>query len=107
MRIADARRVAVRVEIPEKYFPFFKHGLRAKVLLPACNNLVVDGIVTKLEFLFENKKAKDANLGLYSSYEQLGETVFYAQILLSGRLPAILKPGSAARVYFTLPGEVQ
>lgn len=100
MQIADVSRMHVRVEVPEAYFSRVKEGLAVDVLVPSLTDVVLPGRVTEVEYLFENKRKKDTQTGLYSSHESLGETVFYARVAIGTEHGLALKPGSIAEVVF-------
>ena len=55
---------------------------------------------TPTEFLFQPKRKKDSERGLYSSHEELGETVFYTRVEIAEQQGVTLKPGTVANVFF-------
>jgi len=91
----------VRVEIPEKYYKYINEGDHVKVRVPGKTDRVLSGNIKGVEFCFENKKTTRFGGGIYSGHENLGETVFYARIVLEKQKEGHeLKPGTVADVYF-------
>ncbi len=100
MKIADTSRMYVRVEVPEQYYPHIRKGLDVQVKIPSITDQILAGKVTDIEFLFQSKRKKDTKAGLYSSYEALGETVFFVRINLAEQKGVSLKPGVVAQIIF-------
>ena len=100
MKIADVSRMYVRGELPEKYFQQVRDGLEVDVSIPALSDTILKGKVTEVEFLFNRKRRKDSEVGLYSGHEALGETVFYVRVELDEQQGVKLKPGVMAEVIF-------
>ena len=100
MKIADVDQMYMRVEVPEKYYTKIHKGMPVTVEVPSLTDIELKGSVSEVKFLFENKRKKDTKLGLYSSHEPLGETVFHVDIQLEEEEQAKLKPGTIATVRF-------
>jgi multidrug efflux pump subunit AcrA (membrane-fusion protein) len=100
MKIADVSRMYLKVEIPERYFNRIRKGLRVEVEVPSTANVRLGGVVSDIEFLFEDKRLKDTKVGLYSSQETLGETVFHVHVEVDDDPDRKLKPGTMATVCF-------
>ncbi|MFC1462333.1 HlyD family efflux transporter periplasmic adaptor subunit [Verrucomicrobiota bacterium] len=100
MKIADVDQMYMRVEVPEKYYARIHKGLPVTVEVSSLTDTKLKGSVSEVKFLFENKRKKDTKLGLYSSHEPLGETVFHVDIQLEEEEQAKLKPGTIATVRF-------
>ncbi len=100
MNISEIAQMYIRIEIPEKYLSKVAKGMGVEVDVPSANRRGIPGTITEIEFLFADKRKKDEDVGLYSSHEHLGETVFYARILLSRQKEGALKAGAVADVVF-------
>jgi hypothetical protein len=100
LRIADAAEMYVRAELPETYYTRVATGMPVTVRIPSLSDASLDGKVSEVEFLFEDKRRKDTKIGLYSSHEALGETVFYARVNVPEQKGVKLKPGAVAEVWF-------
>lgn len=100
MKIADVNQMYMRVEVPEKYYTKIHKGIPVTVEVPSLTDVKLKGSVSEVKFLFEDKRKKDTKLGLYSSHEPLGETVFHVHIQLEQEERAKLKPGTIATVRF-------
>ena len=101
MKIADVNQMYMRVEVPEKYYTRIRKDMPVTVEVPSLTDTKLKGSVSEVKFLFENKRKKDTKLGLYSSHEPLGETVFLVHIQLEEEEGAKLKPGTIATVRFS------
>lgn len=100
MEIADVSRMYLRVEVPEAFFAQVAPGLNVEVRVPSLTDRVLPGSITKKEFLFESKRRSETAVGLYSSHEGLGETVFFVHVALPEMEDVALKPGAVAHVLF-------
>lgn len=100
MEIANVSEMYVRLEVPEKYYALIDPAMAVRVSIPSLTDETFTGTVSKIEFLFENKRKKDTQVGLYSSHENLGETVFLAHVQVPGQKGIKLKPGATAEVRF-------
>ena len=104
MSIPDLSKVSVIVEVPEHFYPKIKKGMSVKVRLPAITQDSLSAKVISIDYFFELKEKKESQLGLYSSHEPLGETVFKVQIQLD-HTPKNLKSNVQAEVYFPFDTE--
>ena len=100
MNVADVSQMYISVEIPEQYADRVQKGMQVEVSLSSLGDQTIPGEISEIEFLFESKRRKDADVGLYSSHEALGETVFHTRVLLPPREDSRLKPGAVAEVRF-------
>ncbi len=98
--IADISRMFIRIEVPEKYFTAVKPDMPVDVRIPSLSEETLAGTVTEIEFLFESKRKKDTQRGLYSAHEPLGETVFFVHVEVAEQKGIKLKPGAVAQVTF-------
>ncbi|NQZ56161.1 MAG: efflux RND transporter periplasmic adaptor subunit [Lentisphaeraceae bacterium] len=93
----DSMRVTARLS--ERYFGEVSVGMKVKVKIPSIDDKTFTGTVRSIDNLFEPLSRKNSQVGLYSSQEPLGETVFTVNIgldLAGGQV----KPGVIADVYF-------
>lgn len=100
VRIADVSRMYVRVELPESLYTSVRVGLPVKLKVRSLNQMTLAGEVSDIEFLFRPRRRKDTQRGLYSSHEELGETVFFARVEVDAGKGVGLKPGAVAEVIF-------
>ena len=100
VRIADVSRMYVRVELPERLYTSVRVGLPVKLKLRSLDEMTLGGEVSDIEFLFRPRRPKDTQRGLYSSHEELGETVFFARVEVDAHEGGGLKPGAMAEVSF-------
>ena len=104
MEIANVSQMYIRVEIPEAFFTQVAKGMLVEVRVPSLTEETLTGRVEEIEFLFENKRRETKEVGLYSSHEALGETIFHARIVVEPREGVTLKPGTMAEVVFPFEG---
>lgn len=100
VQIADVTRMYLRLEIPERYFTFVRQGMPVGVKMRAMAGKLLDGQVAEIEFLFQRRRRRDTQRGMYSSHESLGETVFYIRVEVEEQKGVKLKPGAVADVIF-------
>lgn len=100
MKVADVSEMFLRVQIPEKYASRVAEGMDVQVRLSSEGGRTLPGTISQIELLFEERKPKDSDVGLYSSHERLGETVFHARVVLPPQRGGGLKPGTLADVIF-------
>lgn len=98
--IADVSRMFIRVEVPEHYASQVREGMEVEVVLPGEGRRKLKGTVSEVEFLFEERRRADQDVGMYSSREPLGETVFHVRVALPALEQKTLKPGTVADVLF-------
>ncbi|MCK5849545.1 MAG: efflux RND transporter periplasmic adaptor subunit, partial [Kiritimatiellae bacterium] len=99
MQIADLDRMYMRVEVPEKYYTMVHNGMTVSVDAPSLADAGLKGTVSDIKFLFEDKRRKDTKLGIYSSHESLGETVFLVYVQIEDG-DVEMKPGMIVTVRF-------
>jgi multidrug resistance efflux pump len=100
MTVANISRMYVRLEVPERYFTKVSAGMEVDVKASSLTDATLKGTVMKTEFLFQPKRKKDTERGLYSSHEELGETVFFTHVEIDEQQGVTLKPGAVAEVFF-------
>ncbi|MBN2449782.1 MAG: efflux RND transporter periplasmic adaptor subunit [Lentisphaeria bacterium] len=100
MSVADVDRMFVRLEVPEKHFPRVGIGMTVGVRIPSLTDIELEGKVEEIEFLFQRRRKKDTQSGLYSSHEELGETVFFVRVGVAEQQGVPFKPGALAEVVF-------
>ena len=100
MRIADIRRMYIRLEMPEHAFTKVEVDMSVAVEIASLSDVTLTGVVRDVEFLFQRRRRKDTERGLYSSHEELGETVFFARVEVGEQHGVKLKPGAMAEVVF-------
>lgn len=98
--VADMNRMEIRAEVPERFYPLVRTGMPVMIQIPAISDAFFDGCVGKIEYLFEEKRAKDVEQGRYSGRETLGETVFYVRVVVAPPAGLTFKAGAVARVLF-------
>lgn len=98
--VADMNRMEIRAEVPERFYPQVFEGMPVKIQIPAVSDVYFDGNVGKIEYLFEEKRAKDVEQGRYSGRETLGETIFYVRVVVTPPPGLTFKAGAVARVVF-------
>jgi multidrug resistance efflux pump len=98
--VADMSRMEIRAEVPERFYPLVREGMPVKIQISAVSDVFFDGSVGKIEYLFEEKRPKDVERGLYSGRETLGETVFYVRVVVTPPPGLSFKAGAVARVVF-------
>jgi len=81
-------------------FTEVKVGMSVAVETPSLSDVTLTGVVSDVEFLFQRRRKKDTERGLYSSHEELGETVFFVRIEVDEQQGVKLKPGAVAEVVF-------
>ena len=99
MTIPNVSELYIRIEIPERYYQKVSEGQKIEVRIPAIGNLTYSGEVNSIEYIFKSVSRQSSQLGIYSSQEPLGETVFMARISIDLKGQSI-KPGVVADVYF-------
>lgn len=103
LQIVDASRMEVRAEIPEPLFPQVSVGQTLEVRIPSATEALLSGTLREVEFLFEQRRPKDSERGLYSSHESLGETVFHIRVEVDTPAGISLKPGAVATLTLRKP----
>ena len=98
MTIADISRMSVQVAVPEAYFAVIEIGMPVRCAVAERSGL--SGSVESIDFMFEEKRRNDTDLGLYSEREPGGETVFEVTVLLDQIEDLSLQPGSIVTVTF-------
>jgi len=96
LQIVDSARMEVRAEIPERHFGNVAVGKTVEVRVPSVLETSLTGTISEIEYLFEQRRPKDTERGLYSAHEALGETVFYIRVEIDTPPGTELKPGSVA-----------
>ena len=99
LKIAALDRMYMNVKKKKKYYSRVKEGMEVAVEVSSLSSGTLKGVVSGVNFLFQNKRKKDAKLGLYSLHEPLGETVFTAVVEIESD-GIQLKPGTTATVRF-------
>jgi multidrug resistance efflux pump len=99
MSIPDLSRMYVSVEVPEKYFGQIVVDMPVEVLIPSLSNAMLEGQVSSVDFLFENRQKSESQVGMYSSHEPLGEVIFKVRVTVTAG-SVKLKPGLVAEVFF-------
>jgi len=99
MSIPDFSRMYLSVEVPEKYFNQIKPGMPVEVQIPSLSNALLQGQISAVDFLFENKRKNESQVGLYSSHEPLGEVIFKVRVTVKAE-GVKLKPGLVGEVFF-------
>ena len=99
MQIADLDQMYMCVEVPERYYTMVQKGMSVSVEAPSFPDSGLPGTVSGIKFLFKDKRRKDADLGLYSSHESLGETVFHVYVQIEEG-DVEMKPGMIVTVRF-------
>jgi len=100
MMVADIRRMYIRLEMPEHAFTKVEIGMTVAVEIRSLSDVALTGVVNDVEFLFQRRRKKDSERGLYSSHEELGETVFSVRVEVDEQHGVKLKPGAVAEVVF-------
>lgn len=99
MSIPNLDKLFIKVEIPEKYYKYAQKGLEAQIRIPSISESVYKGRIESINYIFKSVARRDSQIGIYSSQEPLGETVFIANVSLD--LDGLkIKPGVIADVYF-------
>lgn len=96
LQIVDTSRMEVRAEVPERHFTEVSVGQTVDVRIPSILDTSLVGTLREVEFLFEQRRPKDAERGLYSAHEALGETVFFIRVEVAAPAALQLKPGAVA-----------
>lgn len=96
--IADLSKMEVRAEVPERFYADMTVGRRVLVQIPSIADTYHDGTVLAVEYLFEEKKPKSLERGIYSEHEALGETVFFMRVAVNHDESVPLQAGAAARI---------
>lgn len=96
LQIVDTSRMEVRAEVPERHFGDVRVGQTVEVRVPSALEAPLAGTIREIEYLFEQRRPKDAERGLYSSHEALGETVFFIRVEIVAPASVDLKPGAVA-----------
>ena len=99
MSIPDFSELYIDVDVPEKYFTEVYHGMITEIRIPSQGNASLKGEVTNTDYLFHSKQRQDRKIGLYSSHDPLGETVFKVKIVVEEN-DLKLKPGTIGVVFF-------
>ena len=99
MTIPNLSSLFVKVEVPEKYYNKVKEGQEVEIRIPAIGEQTYAGKVESIEYIFKTVTRQDTQLGIYSSQEPLGQTVFLVNVSLDLKGQKI-KPGVIADVYF-------
>ena len=99
MSIPNLDKLFIKVEIPEKYYKFAKKGIEVQIRIPSVSESVFNGRIESINYIFKPVARRDSQIGIYSSQEPLGETVFIANVSLDLKGLKI-KPGIIADVYF-------
>lgn len=103
LMIADPVKMEIRAEVPERFYTAMSVGRRVLVQIPSVSDTFCDGTVTSVEYLFEEKKPKNVERGIYSEHETLGETVFFMRVAVDPDERVPLKAGAAARIVVLRP----
>ncbi len=96
--IANLDRMEIRAEVPERFYTAVTAGRRVLIQIPSISDALYSGTVTSLEYLFEERKQKSVERGLYSGHETLGETVFFMRVSVDPDETVPLQAGAAARI---------
>jgi len=99
MSIPNLDKLFIKVEIPEKYYKFAEKGVEVEIRIPSVSETAFKGRIESINYIFKSVARSDTRIGIYSSQEPLGETVFIANISLDTNGMKI-KPGVIADVYF-------
>ena len=99
MSIPNLDKLFIKVEIPEKYYKHAKKGLEVQIRIPSITEKVFKGRIESINYIFKSVARRDTRIGIYSSQEPLGQTVFVANVSLEKNGMKI-KPGVIADVYF-------
>ncbi|MCM8529376.1 MAG: HlyD family secretion protein, partial [Lentisphaeraceae bacterium] len=99
MTIPNLDRLFIKVEVPEKYYSQVEKGLDVEIRIPSISETVFHGRVESINYIFKSVARRDSQIGIYSSQEPLGETVFIVNVALDKKGQKI-KPGVIADVYF-------
>ena len=99
MSIPETSTMYMSVEVPEKYYSYINPRDEVKIKIPSLGKRRINGIVEKVDLIFENKEKKSNDIGLYSSHEPLGEVIFRVKINLINK-DHPFKSGSIGTVYF-------
>ena len=99
MTIPNLERLFIKVEVPEKYYNQVTKGLEVEIRIPSVSETVFKGRVESINYIFKSVARRDSQIGIYSSQEPLGETVFVANVSLQLTGQKV-KPGVIADVYF-------
>lgn len=99
MTIPNLDRLFIRVEVPEKYYQKVNKGLGVDIRIPSISETVFKGNVESVNYIFKSIARRDTQIGIYSSQEPLGETVFIANVSIDLKGTKV-KPGVIADVYF-------
>lgn len=101
MYIPNLDKMYVSVDIPEFFYTKVKKGMKVSVIIPYLGRKELPAHISSIDFLFKNKLRKGGSIGIYSSQEPLGETVFSLRVSIDVE-NIEFKPGSIAEVYFPL-----
>ena len=104
MSIPDMSKVEVTVDVPEHLYSRVKKGMKVKVRIPSLSQKIMNATVVNIDYFFEAKEKKEAQIGLYSSHEPLGETIFKVKIQLD-ETPKKLKANMQVEAYFPFTDE--
>ena len=99
MSIPNLDKLFIKVEIPEKYYKFANKGLEVQIRIPSISESIFQGRIESINYIFKSVARRDSQIGIYSSQEPLGETVFIANVSLDLKGLKV-KPGVIADVYF-------
>ena len=100
MMVADMDRMEILADVPEKYYLNVYQGMPVKIQIPAIADMFIEGSVIKIDYLFSEKRNRDADQGRYSGQETLGETVFHVHVEVQPPDGLSFKAGAIARVLF-------
>ncbi len=98
LAIADLSKMEIRAEAPERFYTEMTAGRRVLVQIPSISDAYCNGTVLDVEYLFEEKKPKSLERGIYSEHEALGETVFFMRVAVDAGAGVPLQAGAAARI---------
>jgi HlyD family secretion protein len=103
MSISSARRMVVRVQVPERYFHALREGMDVSVRIPSEGSREWKGRVRRVATLLEPAEKATIRAGLYANQEGDAEQVASVQVLMEDAPSETLKPGAVAHVIFPVP----
>ncbi len=103
MNISSARRMVVRVQVPERYFHSLREDMPVSVRIPSEGNREWKGRVRRVSTILEPAEKATIRASLYANQEGDAEQVASVQVLLEDAPSDTLKPGAVAHVIFPVP----
>jgi multidrug resistance efflux pump len=98
--LSDARRLVVRVDVPERYVNLLQEGMKVQLRIPSEGNRTWAGQLRKLNVILQPAEVSALRVSPYANHEPPHEQVLTVEVLVEETPSSPLKPGAIAHVIF-------